>query len=122
MSLRVKGRFNIDRELLLSRRGLGKGNEVRRYIAENVRGRCDRRVPMDTGFLKNSAVISEDGRTITYTAPYARYQYMGISEKGAPLSYNGAPMRGSYWVQRMAADEAPDITADTERFIRGFGK
>lgn len=112
----------FSRDRILNERGLGVDPLVRKYIAKNVRDRCERRVPLRTGRLRDSAEVSADGRSITYNVPYAKYQYAGVSGRGKPLNYNGAPMRGGYWDRRMAADEGAEIAADVKAYIGGLKK
>ncbi len=62
----------------------------------------DRYVPFDTGVLKNSVGLAtnyEAGRVV-YPAPYAQAQYY-LHPQGVGI-HDGR--RGSYWGQRMAAD------------------
>ena len=76
--------------------------------------------------LKNTYQISSTGDSLTYTAPYAHYQYYGKVMAGrAPkqytgdsLTYNGAPMRGEQWEKRMLADKSKDLTNSLEAFIK----
>ncbi len=62
----------------------------------------DRYVPFDTGVLKNTVGLAtnyEEGRVV-YATPYARPQYY-LHPQGEGV-HDGR--RGSYWGQRMAAD------------------
>lgn len=62
----------------------------------------DRYVPLNTGVLKNSVGLATDyeaGRVV-YSTPYARPQYY-LHPQGVGV-HDGR--RGSYWGQRMAAD------------------
>ncbi|MCF0120766.1 MAG: hypothetical protein HUJ65_03925 [Oscillospiraceae bacterium] len=117
--MRTKISVTVDAAGALSRRGLGSSDGLRRFIASEVERRCRSRVPYRTGRLMESAVISDDGSALTYTVDYAARQYYGVGESGMPLRYNGAPMRGSFWVERMLADERGELTEAVRGFIGG---
>ena len=61
----MKAAVRFPVEKILRRYGLGRSKEARAYLAREVRRRCDKYVPYDTGALKGSAVISRDGGKIT---------------------------------------------------------
>ena len=107
---------------------MGGDHRLRVFLASEVKRFCDPYVPMQQGLLKNQAVVASDGSTLTYTQPYAHYQYYGKvmgpnyeTKKGwrsgkAPkhytgkdLTYHGAPMRGPRWDKRMLADKHDDL-------------
>ncbi len=65
-------------------------------------------IPFDTGNLQNRSMFIDDSKknkgvvTICYDAPYARYQYYGISRfTGKPLNYQKGHNKyaGSFWFQ-----------------------
>lgn len=83
-----------DTETLLSER---KMKEAQRFVDGEVLRLCDPFVPQDTGMLIGSGIRSTEigsGKVIWYT-PYARRWYY------IPANFNGAPMRGNYWFERM---------------------
>ena len=82
---------------------------ARLAVARETERRCRSRVPLRTGALMRSARITEDGRYLIYGVPYGKTVYYGVSRAGLPLRYNGAPMRGPYWVPRMLAEEGPEL-------------
>ena len=111
-------------------------NELMRLSADYV--------PFDTGLLSASARVSASGDAIIYETPYARYLWYGklmvdpITGKGAffnekygfwsrpgvqkkltdkDLTYQGAPLRGSYWVQRCFNDNKEQLLSSTAQFI-----
>ena len=122
--MRVK--INIDANKILADRGLGKSDKVRKYLASEVVRLADPYVPMQQGMLKNQRTIAADGSEIVYTQPYAHYQYYGKVMAGrAPkkytgddLTYNGAPMRGARWIERMIADRREDLERSVETYIK----
>lgn len=125
----MKITVDINTARILRERGLGVDNRAQVYLASEVKRLCDPYVPMQSGSLKNRAVIASDGSTITYNAPYAHYQYYGKVMAGrAPkkytgkdLSYSGAPMRGAQWDKRMLADKSKELVSNLEKFIAKGG-
>lgn len=81
--------------------------------------------PMRSGALAKSAISATrtGSGEVKYNAPYARYQYYGMLMVGKapkkltniPLTYQGAPQRGSKWFERMKAKHKVDI-------LKGAGK
>ena len=99
-------------EKIRSRRGLGSSHRARICLAQSVRSRCDKYVPFDTGYLKNSAEIAPDGSKITYSAPYAKEQYYGNY-------HHSDPNRGKFWDRRMLAGEKDGLLADVKTVTGG---
>lgn len=135
----VKVKVNINTAKIMQQRGLGASNNVRKFLASEVKKLSDPYVPMNTGTLKNGAVVAEDGSTLTYQGPYAHYQYHGkvmgpnVETKdgwrsmagkggkkytGEDLTYSGGPMRGDHWVERMIADKKKDLEKSVEAHIK----
>lgn len=118
---------DISPEQILKKRGLGTSNRVRKFIASEVKRLSDPYVPMQQGKLKNNAKIAPDGSTLTYSQPYAHYQYTGQAMAGrAPkhytgksLSHHGAPKRGKQWEKRMLADRGDELRASVARKVGG---
>ena len=104
--------LNFSPEKILSRRGLGSSHRARIRLAQSVRSRCDKYVPYDTGYLKNTAEIAPDGSKITYSAPYARAQYYG-------LYHHSDPNRGRFWEKRMLAGEKDGLISDVKSVTGG---
>ena len=104
--------LNFSPEKILSRRGLGSSHGARLRLAQSVRARCDKYVPLDTGYLKNSAQISPDGSKITYSAPDARAHYYG-------LYHHSDPNRGRFWEKRMLAGERDGLISDVKTVTGG---
>ena len=116
---------DIDAKKILASRGLGSSNKVRKYVASEVARLSDPYVPMQQGMLKNQRTIASDGSQLVYTQPHAHYHYYGKVMAGRPpkkytgddLTYNGAPMRGARWTERMLADKRAEIENNVEKFI-----
>ena len=118
---------DIDTAKILRERGLGGDKRAQVYLANEVKRLSDPYVPMQSGALKNAAVVASDGSTLTYTQPYAHYQYYGQVMAGrAPkhytgesLTYSGGGLRGSHWAERMKADKSPELADNLKKFIGG---
>ena len=126
----MKITVNIDSKKILAARGLGSSDKARKYLASEVARLSDKYVPMSSGsgaHMKNEYTIASDGSQIVYTQPYAHYQWYGKVMAGrAPkkytgddLTYNGAPMRGARWTERMLIDKRAEIEKNVEKFIGG---
>ena len=124
----MKIKVAFDAKQILASRGLGASKEVQKYLASEVVRLSDKYVPMQSGsgaHMKNNVQIASDGSQIVYSAPYAHYQWYGKVMAGrAPkhytgddLTYNGAPMRGARWTERMMIDRKEDIEKSVEAFI-----
>lgn len=103
MGISFKTNFLINgTQKLITKRGLGIGQEVQRFVDSEVLRLTDPYVPFDSGKLKESGTIHTkigSGKVI-YKTPYARRQY--FSNKG-----NG--LRGRQWFHRMKADRKDEI-------------
>lgn len=128
--MKVSVKVNIPTEKILAKRGLGKSNQARRFIASEVKRLSDQYVPMQSGYLKNNARIASDGSSLTYQGPYAHYHWIGELMVGsAPkhytgrgMDYHGEPMRGKQWTVRMLADRSHDLTASVSKKVGGKPK
>lgn len=72
-------------------------NEAQMFVDNEVISRCDRYVPMDSSLLRKSAILLTviGSGKVVYNTPYARKWYY------KPAKFQGAPMRGNYWFERM---------------------
>ena len=124
----MKIKVDFDAKQILASRGLGATKKVQKYLASEVRRLSDKYVPLQSGagaHMKNQYTIASDGSSIVYPGPYAHYQWYGKVMAGrAPkhytgddLTYNGAPMRGARWTERMMIDRKEDIEKSVEAFI-----
>ena len=121
--MRIK--IDIDTNKIMSARGLGNG-KAQKYVASEVKRLADPYTPFQQGDLKRPQIAS-DGSQIVYSQPYAHYHYYGQVMGGrAPkkytgdaLTYNGAPMRGARWIERMMADKRGEIENNVEKYIGG---
>lgn len=128
--MKVSVKVNVPTEKILTKRGLGKSNQARRFIASEVKRLSDPFVPMQSGYLKNNARIASDGSSLTYSGPYAHYHWtgelmVGPAPKhytGRPMKYNGAPMRGRKWTEVMLASRSNELTASVAHYVGGKPK
>ena len=104
---------------ILQTRGLESGGKVQKFIDSEVLRRCDPYVPMDTGMLKKSGILGTviGSGKIVYTAPYARKQYYSTHFKHKKANKSG--LRGTYWFERMKADQKDDILRGVKRIVGG---
>ena len=125
----MKVKVDINTARIMKQRGLGGDHRAQVFLASEVKRLSDKYVPMQQGLLKNRAVVASDGSTLTYTQPYAHYQYYGEVMAGrAPkkytgkeLTYHGAPMRGPHWDKRMMADKSGEVVNNLKNYIGGLG-
>lgn len=126
----MKIKVDINTAQIMKKRGLGGDHRARKYLASEVKRLCDPYVPMQQGTLKNTAVVADDGSSVTYVQPYAHYQYYGEAMAGRapkqytgkPLDYHGAPMRGPNWDKRMMADKSEELVNNLKNYIGRLGK
>lgn len=127
--MKVSVKVDLNTAKIMKQRGLGGDHRAQVFLASEVKRLSDPYVPMQQGLLKNRADISSDGSTLTYTQPYAHYQYYGEAMAGrAPkkytgkgLTYHGAPMRGPRWDKRMMADKSGEVVKNLKTYIGGLG-
>ena len=122
----MKIKIDINTSKIMAAHGMGSSSKAQKFLASEVVRLSDPYVPMQQGMLKNQRTIASDGSQIVYTQPYAHYQYYGQVMAGrAPkkytgdkLTYNGAPMRGARWTERMLPDKKHEIESNVEAYIR----
>lgn len=127
--MKVTVKVDVNTAKIMRQRGLGGDHGAQRFLASEVQRLSDPYIPMQQGMLKNQNIIAQDGSSITYTQPYAHYQYYGQAMAGrAPkkytgneLDYHGAPMRGKEWDKRMMADKREEIERNLEIFVKRGG-
>lgn len=89
-------------------RSICSNPEVGRFAATDVKRLANQYVPMMDSILRKSVVISPF--LLTYTAPYAHYQWEGVSRSGKKLNYRTSGTT-SHWTDNIDKGElARDIT------------
>lgn len=146
MGVKTKVQVNIDYKKIMNSRGLGQDREATKWLANMFALRCNKRVPMQKGTLKNQHEIVDlgegEGAGILYTQPYAHYQYEGRvmgpnytdgngrfwsgeapkRYTGKKLTYHQGPMRGSKWDVRTKQAEGRAILKSFAAHVGGKPK
>jgi hypothetical protein len=104
---------------------------AQKFVDSEVLRLCEPYIPLLTGVLVMTGILGTDvgSGTVSWIAPYARYQYYGHVMYGkAPkkvsanfLRYHGGGMRGMYWFERMKHAHGREIVAGARK-IAGGGK
>lgn len=99
---------------ILSKRGLQERGRIQQFIASELVRVSDKRVPLKTGMLKNTARVINGGKEVHYPQPYAARQYYST-----PQTRSYDPQRGSYWFERTKNAEGKDIINKAARMAGG---
>lgn len=146
MTYNVK--LNIDpANKILARHGIDKDGPVQAFFTNELFRASAMYTPFKSGVLSGTAMLDPSG--ITYIVPYAQYLWEGklmvdpLYKIGAfydpvygfwsrpgiqkeltnkDLKYQGAPLRGSKWVERAWIDNKHSIIDSTQRFVDKGGK
>lgn len=97
--------FNFNPAEVIQKRELKEGGRVQKFIDNECIRLMDPYTPMDNGDLIKSATINTTpgtGRIVQIT-PYAKRWYY------TPANFQGAPMRGNKWFERMKASHRDSI-------------
>lgn len=141
----VKADIEIDRIYnILKKRGLETNGAIQSLLTNEILRLADPYTPFDNGILKKNVMIGRNNDCIIYSSPYARYMWYGklmvdpVTGKGAffkegygfwshpktpkvlsdiNLKYQGAPMRGPFWVNRMWADKGEEIIEEIQKIV-----
>lgn len=87
--------------------------DVGLFTAETCARYMNPYVPMDTGMLSQN-YITEPWK-VTYTQPYARYQFLG-TEFNHNLEHH--PLATARWDQATQASKSMEIAMEIEEYIR----
>lgn len=122
MPTTVNIQFNAQQ--ILDSRGLGADNKAQIFFTNEVFKQCQPYTPKDENILATTVTLEDN--SITYTSPYASYQYHGKVMAGNPkevtekdLNYQGGPMRGAFWDKRMWADKGTEILQGVTKITGG---
>lgn len=118
--------------------------QTQKFFSDRLLAYSEPYTPYESGMLESSGRVVDDGAAIEYEAPHARYHYYGklmvdpITGKGAffskdygfwsrpmakkkltdrDLKYQGAPTRGSHWVERAFIANKDSLFEQTEDYI-----
>ncbi len=106
-------------QVLMAKRGLEAQGRVQKYIDSEVLRKCDPYVPMDSGELKQSGTrhTKIGSGNVRYRTPYARRLYYNPQ-----YNFQGAPMRGAYWFERMKANHRDEILKGAAKIAGARGE
>ena len=128
--IEFQGEFNLDSsDKILKRIGLSEGGVIQKFIDSEVLRLCDPYLPFQTGTLRNQGILGTvvGSGEVAWVSIKARYLYYGKVMVGKPpkhaidkdLIYNGAPMRGALWFERMKADRGQEIIDGAQELLDG---
>lgn len=98
-------RFEFDQIKALKKRDLDTGGKVQKFIDNECIRRMDPYTPKDIGTLigaANNQTSIGSGKIVQQT-PYAKRWYY------EPANFQGAPMRGNRWFERMKSSNKDSI-------------
>lgn len=81
--------------------------EAHEALDEVILDYCEPYIPRKTGATIESGRTTGDG--VEWSTPYVAQIYYGVRPDGSPIIFNGAPMRGAYWFDRMLNDKADEL-------------
>ena len=89
-------------------------NRAQTMLDQEVLRRTDPYVPLDSGLLKDSALLASSigEGLLVYSTPYAAAQYYNTA---TTRTYD--PQRGGKWFERMKADNADALVAFVRRVM-----
>ena len=110
--------------------GLEDKGPVHAFFTATCAKAMDKFVPFREGTLAETVIL--DGNptenvgvdTITYSQPYARYQYFGISKNGKQFNYSKDKhqLATSYWDREMWSANKQDIVKQVQDYVKKVGK
>lgn len=111
---------------VLKKTGLNIGGKTQAFFTNEVIKEQSPYVPYLNGFLDTNVTILPDKDGFIHNSPYSRYHWFGKKMIGpAPkeltdidMNYNGGPLRGPFWTERMWADKGNEIIRSTEAFMK----
>lgn len=112
------------------RLGVQSGGPVHAFFTETCAKAMDKYVPFDEGNLAGTVILNGEVtenvtvNTITYSQPYARYVYYGISKNGNELNYHTDKHSeaGPYWDKRMWSAEREHVIRQVQNYMKNGGK
>lgn len=113
------------KKIVLQNHGLEEGGKVHAFFTETCARYMDKYVPYDEGTLASTVEVGK--KTITYTQPYAEYQYRGerndgsreINEENRNRSMH--PHATSYWDYVMMSVDGDDVLNEVQEFYNREG-
>lgn len=98
--------------------GIDADGRIQRFLVDDCIRHMDKYIPMRSGNL--AGTYTTTSTSVTYTMPYARYQYYGVSKNGKALKYktNKHKEAGPYWDRRMVSAEIQNVVAEVQNEIK----
>lgn len=120
--------------VIKARLGIEPNGRVQKFFTATCAKKMDKYVPFDEGTLAETVIQNGEPtrnvteNTITYIAPYARYQYYGVREDGShridPKKRDKSkhPLTTSFWDKEMVSAEMQDVVKEVQNYINRGGK
>lgn len=116
---------------ILARRGLQDNGPAQKEAASELKRLCEPYVPMNTGILKSTAQVQQDGvlygarpknkSGTEYGQSYAAKQYYSNAGTGKDGTSQGGT-RGKQWDKRMMADRGEEYINAVAKIVGGKAK
>lgn len=114
------------KKIVLENHGLEKNGKVHAFFTATCARHMDKYVPYDEGSLASTVIQNGEPTdnvtesTITYTQPYASYQYYGERQDGSREIKNRTltmhPLASSYWDYVMMSVEGKQVVEEVQKF------
>lgn len=114
MPIRVNVTLNSGANLISERFDNGQQAAGMQALAE-----MEQYVPMQQGNLRDSGILSQDGKTVSYHTPYAKAQFYGFSNGGRIRNYS-TPGTSRRWDLRLAGN-SQKMSNVKKAFVKGGG-
>lgn len=119
----VNAEIKFDIEACIENMGLGANGVVENFIANSILMHAEPYTPFDMAGLYDyphrliDSGHIENNNEVVWRTPYARYLYYHPE-----FNYQGAPMRGGYWVERMLQNGGKDKIMDgAKKLVKRLG-
>lgn len=90
-------------------------SNAQKSIDSDVIRLCWPLVPFDKGILNNSSLLNTvmGSGLVVYVTPYAAKMYYNPQ-----LNFQGGPIRGAYWFERMKGKDLPEIKRNAGKELK----
>ncbi|WP_235526940.1 minor capsid protein [Companilactobacillus futsaii] len=78
----------------------------RKAAASQAQSEMEKYVPYKEGDLRDDSYVTDDGRTIRYTQPYAHAQFIGLIDNQYPIHNYSTPGTGKRWDLRLKGNKS----------------
>jgi hypothetical protein len=104
-------------------------SDAQKFTDSEVLRLCEPYTPLLTGTLVKTSILGTEigSGTVSWIAPYSKYQYYGKVMAGKPKTataknlvyHSGDNKRGSFWFARMKAVSGKSVVAGARRIAGG---